>query len=71
VYAAGASEEFLGKAIKEYADRDKVVVATKLFGKMHDGSNGMGLSRKAVMSKVDKSLKRLDMDYVDLHIYIS
>lgn len=68
VYAAGASEEYLGKAIKEYADRDKVVVATKLFSKMHDGPNGMGLSRKSVMSEIDKSLKRLGMDYVDLYI---
>jgi aryl-alcohol dehydrogenase-like predicted oxidoreductase len=68
VYSFGKSEEFLGKAIKDYANRDQVVIATKLNGKMHDGPNGAGLSRKAIMSEIDKSLKRLGMDYVDLYI---
>ena len=68
VYALGNSEEILGRALSEYADRDKVVVATKVRGKMHDGPNGEGLSRKAIMSEIDKSLKRLGTDYVDLYI---
>lgn len=68
VYAAGVSEEILGRAIRDYANRDEVVVATKMFSKMHEGSNGMGLSRKAVMSEIDKSLTRLGMDYVDLFL---
>jgi len=68
VYSLGASEEILGKAIKKYANRDEVVIATKVHGKMHDGPNGEGLSRKHIMSEIDKSLKRLDMDYVDLYI---
>ena len=67
-YAKGVSEEYLGKAIKEYARRDEVVIATKVFNKMHDGPNGMGLSRKVIMTEIDKSLKRLDMDYVDLYL---
>ncbi|MFS0656290.1 aldo/keto reductase [Bacillus sp. 179-C3.3 HS] len=68
VYSLGTSEEFLGRAIKDYASRDEVVVATKVHGKMHEGPNGSGLSRKAIMSEIDKSLKRLQMDYVDLYI---
>lgn len=68
VYALGNSEEILGRAIKTYTERDKVVVATKVWGQMHQGPNGMGLSRKAIMSEMDKSLKRLAMDYVDLYI---
>ncbi|MDL2205795.1 aldo/keto reductase [Eubacteriales bacterium OttesenSCG-928-N13] len=67
-YSQGTSEEFLGRAIRDYADRDKVVVATKVFIRMHEGPNGAGLSRKAIMSEIDKSLKRLGMDYVDLYI---
>ena len=68
VYAAGNSEEILGRALKEFANRDEVVVATKVHGKMREGPNGSGLSRKAVMSEIDKSLKRLGADYVDLYI---
>ncbi len=68
VYAAGASETLLGKALNEYAGRDGIVVATKVFCRMHEGPNGMGLSRKAILSEIDKSLKRLNMDYVDLYI---
>ena len=68
VYSLGRSEEILGRALKDYANRDEVVIATKIHGKMHDGPNGSGLSRKAVMSEIDKSLKRLGTDYVDLYI---
>jgi aryl-alcohol dehydrogenase-like predicted oxidoreductase len=66
VYSAGTSEEFLGQALNELGDRDRLVVATKVFFRMHQGANGMGLSRKAIHSEVDKSLRRLGMDYVDL-----
>jgi 1-deoxyxylulose-5-phosphate synthase len=68
VYSMGTSEEFLGRAIKDFANRDEVVIATKLHGRMHEGPNGAGLSRKAIMSEIDKSLKRLGTDYVDLYI---
>lgn len=68
VYSLGASEEILGRALKDFANRDEVVIATKLHGKMREGPNGGGLSRKAVLSEIDKSLKRLETDYVDLYI---
>ena len=68
VYARGNSEEILGRALKDYADRDQVVLATKVHGQMHEGPNGSGLSRKAILSEIDKSLKRLGTDYVDLYI---
>src|SRR5512139_1398541 len=67
VYSIGASEEILGRALKDFANRDEVVVATKVHGKMHDGPNRSGLSRKAIMSEIDQSLTRLGMDYVDLY----
>jgi aryl-alcohol dehydrogenase-like predicted oxidoreductase len=68
IYSRGASEEVLGRAIKKYANRDEVVIATKVYHQMYEGPNGQGLSRKAIMGEIDKSLKRLDMDYVDLYI---
>jgi aryl-alcohol dehydrogenase-like predicted oxidoreductase len=68
VYAKGNSEEILGRALKEYANRDEVVIATKVRGKTHDGPNGEGLSRKAILSEINNSLKRLNSDYVDLYI---
>ena len=68
VYSLGASEEILGRALKDFAKRDEVVIATKLHGKMREGPNGSGLSRKAILSEIDKSLKRLETDYVDLYI---
>ncbi|WP_462411613.1 aldo/keto reductase [Neobacillus sp. Marseille-QA0830] len=68
VYSMGTSEEFLGRALKDFANRDEVVIATKIHGRMHEGPNGAGLSRKAIMSEIDKSLKRLGTDYVDLYI---
>lgn len=67
VYADGTSEEILGHALKNYANRDEIVLATKVNGRMHEGPNGAGLSRKAIMSEIDKSLKRLGTDYVDLY----
>jgi aryl-alcohol dehydrogenase-like predicted oxidoreductase len=67
-YAAGTSEEFTGRALREYANRDEIVVATKVFQPMSKGPNGQGLSRKAILSEIDKSLTRLGMDYVDLYI---
>lgn len=67
VYSGGTSEEIIGRALKDYASRDEVVLATKIHGRMHEGPNGAGLSRKAIMSEIDKSLKRLETDYVDLY----
>ncbi|MEK3685051.1 aldo/keto reductase [Paenibacillus sp. FSL R10-2736] len=67
VYSLGRSEEVLGRALKDYSNRDEIVIATKLHGRMHEGPNGAGLSRKAIMSEIDKSLKRLGTDYVDLY----
>jgi aryl-alcohol dehydrogenase-like predicted oxidoreductase len=68
VYSLGVSEEILGRALKDFANRDEVVIATKLHGKMREGSNGGGLSRKAILSEIDHSLQRLGTDYVDLYI---
>jgi aryl-alcohol dehydrogenase-like predicted oxidoreductase len=67
VYGFGTSEEIVGRAIKNYARRDDIVLATKLFFKMHDGPGGSGLSRKAIMEQVDASLARLGTDYIDLY----
>jgi 1-deoxyxylulose-5-phosphate synthase len=67
VYSIGASEEILGRALKDFAKRDEVVIATKVHGKMREGPNGGGLSRKAILSEIDNSLKRLETDYVDLY----
>ena len=68
VYAYGNSEEILGRALKDYANRDEVVIATKVFGTMRQGPNGGGLSRKHILSEIDHSLRRLNTDYVDLYI---
>jgi len=67
IYSLGASEEITGRALKEYARRDEVVLATKVFGVMRPGPNGGGLSRKAVFQEIDASLRRLGTDYVDLY----
>jgi aryl-alcohol dehydrogenase-like predicted oxidoreductase len=67
VYSDGTSEEIVGRALKDYANRDEIVIATKVHGRMHKGPNGAGLSRKAIMSEIDHSLKRLGTDYVDLY----
>jgi aryl-alcohol dehydrogenase-like predicted oxidoreductase len=68
VYSIGTSEEYLGKALKEYANRDEIVIATKVSEKMFDGPNGKGLSRKAIFREVNNSLNRLQTDYIDLLI---
>ena len=67
VYSSGSSEEIVGRALKDFAKRDEVVLATKVHGRMRPGSNGAGLSRKAILSEIDNSLKRLGTDYVDLY----
>ncbi|MEA2618785.1 MAG: 1-deoxyxylulose-5-phosphate synthase, partial [Chloroflexota bacterium] len=67
VYSAGTSEEIIGRALAEYADRAEIVLATKLNGRTRPGPNGAGLSRKAVMTEIDNSLRRLGTDYVDLY----
>jgi 1-deoxyxylulose-5-phosphate synthase len=67
VYANGTSEEILGRALKDFAKRDEVIIATKVRGRMHAGPNGEGLSRKAILSEIDNSLRRLGTDYVDLY----
>src|SRR3954447_24483016 len=67
VYSAGSSEEITGRAVRELAARDDVVIATKAHGRMHEGPNGAGLSRKAIMREIDASLTRLGTDYVDLY----
>jgi aryl-alcohol dehydrogenase-like predicted oxidoreductase len=67
VYSDGTSEEILGRALKDFAKRDEVVVATKVHGRMRPGPNGRGLSRKHILSEIDASLRRLGTDYVDLY----
>lgn len=67
VYQAGTSEEIVGRAIREHARREDIVLATKVRGKMHDGPGGDGLSRKAILEQVDASLTRLGTDYIDLY----
>jgi aryl-alcohol dehydrogenase (NADP+) len=67
VYSAGSSEEYLGRALQRYANRDEVVIATKVHGGMARGPNRAGLSRKAIMTEVDHSLRRLGTDYIDLY----
>ena len=67
VYSDGSSEEITGRALAEFGNRDELVVATKVNGRMHKGPNGAGLSRKAILAEIDNSLRRLDMDYVDLY----
>ncbi|WP_068504420.1 aldo/keto reductase [Paenibacillus kribbensis] len=67
IYSDGTSEEIVGRALKEMTRRDEVVIATKVFFRMHEGPNGAGLSRKAIMNEIDNSLKRLGTDYVDLY----
>ncbi|OWK29558.1 aldo/keto reductase [Sphingomonas mucosissima] len=67
VYSDGSSEEIVGRALKEFARRDEVVIATKVHGRMRPGANGAGLSRKAIMHEIDASLARLGTDYVDLY----
>jgi aryl-alcohol dehydrogenase-like predicted oxidoreductase len=67
VYSTGVSEEITGRALKDFAKRDEIVLATKVHGQMRSDPNGKGLSRKAIMTEIDHSLKRLQTDYVDLY----
>jgi aryl-alcohol dehydrogenase-like predicted oxidoreductase len=67
MYSLGKSEEVLGRALKDFAQRDRVVIATKVFNPMSDDPNDRGLSRKHVMASIDASLRRLGTDYVDLY----
>ncbi|PWU45053.1 alcohol dehydrogenase [Micromonospora globispora] len=67
VYSDGSSEEIVGRALKDFARRDDVVIATKVHGRMGPGPNRGGLSRKHIMSEIDASLRRLGTDYVDLY----
>jgi aryl-alcohol dehydrogenase-like predicted oxidoreductase len=66
-YSDGTSEEILGRAISDFANRDEVVIATKVYFSERKGPNARGLSRKAIMANIDASLRRLGMDYVDLY----
>ena len=66
-YSDGTSEEILGRALRDFARRDEVVIATKVFFPWRPGPNGGGLSRKAILTAIDASLQRLGTDYVDLY----
>ena len=67
VYSLGVSEEIVGRALKDFAERDRVVIATKVFYPMGDDPNQKGLSRKHIMHAIDDSLRRLQTDYIDLY----
>src|SRR5690349_6781849 len=67
IYSLGSSEEIVGRALKQYAKSEEIVLATKVFFPMHQGPGGSGLSRKAIMEQIDASLTRLGTDYVDLY----
>ncbi|MGI5430532.1 aldo/keto reductase [Streptomyces sp. CA-179760] len=67
VYSDGTSEEITGRALRDFARRDEIVLATKVNGRMRPGPNGGGLSRKAILTELDQSLARLGTDYVDLY----
>src|SRR5262249_27155694 len=67
MYSVGASEEVTGRALKEYTQRDRVVIATKVYNPMGDDPNQRGLSRKHIKHAIDDSLRRLGTDYVDLY----
>src|ERR1700689_3222022 len=66
-YSDGTSEEIVGQALRDYTRRDEVVIATKVFFRLSKGPNGGGLSRKAIFTAIDASLRRLGTDYVDLY----
>ena len=67
VYSDGTSEEITGRALKDFALREEIVLATKVNGRMRPDANGAGLSRKAILAAIDASLRRLGTDYVDLY----
>jgi 1-deoxyxylulose-5-phosphate synthase len=66
-YSAGTSEEIVGRAVSDFGNRDEVVIATKVFAPMRRGRNAAGLSRKAIFTEVEASLRRLGTDYIDLY----
>jgi len=68
VYSIGESEAVLGRAIRDFARREELVIATKVNGPVRPDVNGRGLSRKAILTEVDQSLRRLGTDYIDLYI---
>src|SRR5579872_5069990 len=68
MYSVGVSEEIVGRALKDFVARDRVVIATKVFNPMGDDPNQKGLSRKHIMHAIDDSLRRLETDYIDLYI---
>jgi 1-deoxyxylulose-5-phosphate synthase len=67
VYSLGSSEEILGRALRDSANREEVVIATKVHGQMRPGPNGGGQSRKAILTELDNSLRRLGVEYIDLY----
>ncbi len=67
MYSDGSSEEIVGRALKDFARREEIVIATKVYHRVRPGPNGAGLSRKAILSEVDASLRRLGTDYIDLY----
>jgi 1-deoxyxylulose-5-phosphate synthase len=67
IYSDGSSEEIVGRALRDYARRDETVLATKVFGPMREGPNSGGLSRKAILTEVENSLRRLGTDHIDLY----
>jgi aryl-alcohol dehydrogenase (NADP+) len=67
MYSDGVSEEVVGRALRDFAKRDEIVIATKVFNAMRPDPNGRGLSRKAILTEIDHSLRRLGTDYVDLY----
>lgn len=67
VYSAGTSEEIVGRALKDFSRREEVIIATKVHGPMRRDPNGRGLSRHAILTEVDNSLRRLGTDYIDLY----
>ena len=66
-YQGGTSEEYVGRAIRQFSRREDIVLATKVWGKMHDGPGGSGLSRSGILEQVDSSLSRLGTDYIDVY----
>jgi aryl-alcohol dehydrogenase-like predicted oxidoreductase len=67
IYSVGVSEEILGRALRDFSQRDRVVIATKVYQPMGEGPNERGLSRVHIMSAIEASLRRLGTDYVDLY----
>ncbi|HEY1336310.1 MAG TPA: aldo/keto reductase, partial [Bryobacteraceae bacterium] len=67
IYSLGVSEEVVGRALKDYAKRHEVVIATKVYNKMGEAPNDRGLSRKHIFDSIDASLRRLQVDHVDLY----